>query len=313
MTRRPTKGFSLLELVLALGLATLVLALVGMATYSHLLQLTASRGEVEQAQLARGILAIIAADLRSATAGVEQDMAPLMGLATEQSQFDVDSVDQTAAGAGSKSDSEGASGSGEPASTSPTTTPTVTDPAKQFVGLTGGASAIEIDTVRPAMELAAVSADAASTSPPVARFASSLARVRYAVGPLGLVRSVAPVAKARWVVEQGLAPAFSANDPGTQTIDPTAVPWAAEVRALAFRYTDGEQLYPVWDPVERGALPRAVEVTIEVASGAAAEGTPPPGRIYRQWVALPAARELSDETAETDEAATDETAAGGST
>jgi hypothetical protein len=139
-----------------------------------------------------------------------------------------------------------------------------------------------------------------------------LTRIRYTVGATGLTRQQTPVAAARWRVEQGLVPAFNATDGGSQMTEETTVPWAAEVRAIAFRYTDGEQIYPVWDPAERGALPRAVEVTIEIASATsgsdgtasnatASDQTAQQGRVYRQWVAIPASRELSEEGAAADD------------
>jgi hypothetical protein len=59
-------AFTLLEVILALGLSTLVLMLLGMAINLHLRLLDSGRTKVEEAQLARAILRIIAQDLRSA-------------------------------------------------------------------------------------------------------------------------------------------------------------------------------------------------------------------------------------------------------
>ncbi|MGL4514255.1 MAG: hypothetical protein ACRCT8_14295 [Lacipirellulaceae bacterium] len=302
-----------MELVLALGLAAVVLGLVGLVVQSHLGQLTASRDEVERARLAQAILARVASDLRAATAGAEQDMGPLLSLATQQSQFNVDAVDQAAGAAGTSGSAGDSSAGGAGSAADPAATATPVEESDRFVGITGAASAIEVDLVRPVMALVASSADAASTAPPIGRLSSSLVRVRYAMGPSGLVRSESSVAASRWKVEQGVAVEFTAVEGAVPTADEAAVPWAAEVRRVAFQYSDGDQLYPMWDPAEREALPRAVEVLVEIAE-AAPVGSPAdaaPTRVYRRWVAIPAAAELVPED-EQEESATDATT-GGST
>ncbi len=59
-------GFTLLEVILALALTALVLVILGMAVDFHLRALDNGRSHVEEAQLARAVLQLIADDLRSA-------------------------------------------------------------------------------------------------------------------------------------------------------------------------------------------------------------------------------------------------------
>ncbi len=60
------RGFTLLEVVLALGLAVVVLGLVGMGIHVQLAVAAKSRDQVEEAQLARVLLQRVADDLRNA-------------------------------------------------------------------------------------------------------------------------------------------------------------------------------------------------------------------------------------------------------
>jgi hypothetical protein len=63
---RKKQAFTLLEVILALGLTVLVMIALGMAVNLHLRLLDSGRTKIEEAQLARNILRIIAQDLRSA-------------------------------------------------------------------------------------------------------------------------------------------------------------------------------------------------------------------------------------------------------
>ncbi len=60
-------GFTLFELILAIALSAVLLALVGTAITLYLTRIDAGNSRVEEAQLARSILAKIAEDIRGAT------------------------------------------------------------------------------------------------------------------------------------------------------------------------------------------------------------------------------------------------------
>lgn len=99
------RGYTLLEVILALALAVMVMALVAMGIDIHTSVVTSGRRQVEQAQLARSILNQIADDLRNVVSFQPQDFSSV------QSLIQVDNSDP-AAGSGSGSGSGSASGSG---------------------------------------------------------------------------------------------------------------------------------------------------------------------------------------------------------
>lgn len=75
------RGFTLLELLLALALAALVFMAIAMAIDLHLRSIDVGRTETEEAQLARAILRRMADDLRSAVQYQVIDFSSLQSLA----------------------------------------------------------------------------------------------------------------------------------------------------------------------------------------------------------------------------------------
>jgi prepilin-type N-terminal cleavage/methylation domain-containing protein len=107
----PTRrGFTLFELILAIALSAVLLALIGMAINLYLTRVATSRDRVEEAQLARSILAMIADDLRATAIYHSQDVSGVAQLMAESAAFDVDSID--AARSGSTTAPGGTSGAG---------------------------------------------------------------------------------------------------------------------------------------------------------------------------------------------------------
>lgn len=264
-TPRCRGAFSLLELLLAVALSIALAALLGFAIDLHLVRLDASRSTVSQAQLARTVLARIAADLRAATTAPTQDVSEAMAAAEAAARFNVDEVDET---------------------TPPETAePSVASEAERPPGLYGAIESLAIDV--PHVWQAVTTTDLGAT--PTARLDAGWSRVTYAMsadpGTPGLVRTETPRDMQRWLDEQGQAP-------------PAPSPLAPEVTALRFRYFDGAELVEVWDTTEAESLPLAVEVQIEVlpadeidAPHASAERKR--NKVYRRFVRLPAA---ADET-----------------
>jgi hypothetical protein len=91
--RAKRTGFTLFELVLAIALSVALVALIGTAIDLYLTQIDASRTHVEEAQLARSILSMIADDIRAATIYQPQDTSAISQLLASTSSFDVDSID----------------------------------------------------------------------------------------------------------------------------------------------------------------------------------------------------------------------------
>ena len=105
-------GFTLVELILAIALSVTLLALIGTAINLYLVRVDAGRSRVEEAQLARSILAMIADDLRATAIYKPQDTSTVASLvAASAAAFDVDSIDNPT-GAG------GLGGTGAPGGTS---------------------------------------------------------------------------------------------------------------------------------------------------------------------------------------------------
>jgi uncharacterized membrane protein YgcG len=112
--KRSRTAFTLFELILAIALAAALLAVIGTALNLYLVRVEASRTRVEEAQLARSILNIIASDIRSAAVYQPQDMSAIERMMANGTQFDVDSIDDERSG---DSDEDEGGGSGTSSST----------------------------------------------------------------------------------------------------------------------------------------------------------------------------------------------------
>ena len=249
-------GFSLLELVLAIGLSIALVTLLGAAINLHLVRLDSSATTIQQAQLARAVLDRIADDLRAATMAPTQDVSELLSAAEQAAQFNVDEVDSEA------EDVEGA---------------VEQDPPP---GINGLPDTVQIDRRRLRQSLSLL----AESTTPVAWADAGWSQVTYgmsvnAAAP-GLVRAEVDRDHAQWRLEQGQAA-------------PAADPIAGEVLAVRFAYFDGNDFLKQWDMSEQQALPLAVEVTIEVIpadeSDAATSVARRTARTYRRFVRIAAA------------------------
>lgn len=107
-------AFTLFEMILAIALSVALVSLIGTAINLYLTRVDRSRTQVEEAQLARALLAKIADDLRAATIYQPQDVSTLAQLVASGTPFDVDSIDQPSGsgGGGAGGASTGASGTG---------------------------------------------------------------------------------------------------------------------------------------------------------------------------------------------------------
>jgi type II secretory pathway pseudopilin PulG len=106
MTRR--SGFTLFELILAIGLSAALLALIGTAINLYLSRVDASRSRVEEAQLARTVLAMIADDIRGASVYQPQDTSAIAQIMAKTQLYNVDDIDKQKATASSNSALSGA-------------------------------------------------------------------------------------------------------------------------------------------------------------------------------------------------------------
>jgi type II secretory pathway pseudopilin PulG len=91
----PRPAFTLFELIVAIALSATLLVLIGTAINLYLLRVDASRNEVEQSQLARNVLAMIAADIRATSVYQTQDISAIAQLAAATAAVDVDTIDKS--------------------------------------------------------------------------------------------------------------------------------------------------------------------------------------------------------------------------
>jgi prepilin-type N-terminal cleavage/methylation domain-containing protein len=96
--RNDSSGFTLFEVILAIALAAVLLTLIGTAINLYLVQVDAGRTRVEEAQLARSILSMIADDIRATTVYKPQDTSAIAQLMAKTKAFDPDSIDQPSSG-----------------------------------------------------------------------------------------------------------------------------------------------------------------------------------------------------------------------
>lgn len=251
-------GFSLIEVVLAIGLSTVLLALLASAINLFLLRVDASGEGVRQAQLARSVLRLVANDLRAAATPYEQDASAAISLAQTQSTFDVDELDDI-----------GQSEAVVPEST------------RRVMGLYGDSVSLSLDVnrARPIDPLIEFGSGETQASPEVL---SGVTTVRYFVTSEGLTRQEARRDIDVYEYDQG----------GSPTLEASSRVIAPEVAAIQFTYSDGEQTLSAWNSEEQeGALPVAVEVVITFRSPAtngeenSAEQLTP----HRMVIALPSA------------------------
>jgi hypothetical protein len=110
MKRR--EAFTLFELILAIALAAVLLTLIGTAINLYLVRVDAGRARVEEAQLARNVLTMIANDVRATTIYQPQDTSAIAELMAKTATYDVDDIDKARATTGGNTGASGTTGTG---------------------------------------------------------------------------------------------------------------------------------------------------------------------------------------------------------
>lgn len=233
------RGFTLLEVMLALGLTSLILVALGMTIDFHLRVLDAGRMHIEEAQLARVLLRRIADDLRATI--------PY-------------SAESSASGSGTMEDTEEAD-----SSTSSQTTP----------GIYGDASSIQMELSRlpqPSQLLAQCTIGSESVQ------ASGLSGVKtvtyYVAGAEGAASTTGIQNAADSSGQQGLmrleqdraVASYQAEYGGVDNSALQGVLLAPEVVGVEFSYYDESQSQWVetWDTAQNGSLPTAVKIVLSI-------------------------------------------------
>ncbi|MBM4002218.1 MAG: hypothetical protein FJ295_02885 [Planctomycetes bacterium] len=307
-------GMSLLELLLALALTVVLMAAISLAIHINLKGLDARRAELEESQLARAVLRMIADDLRGSV---------------QYEVVDFSSVEQMASGmtgnAGALMEAVGGlAGAGSTSASSNSLTSGPTENTQNIAesqappdtpGLYGNESEIQIDVSR----LPRVDEYSEFTTPEGAiKMPSDLKTVAYYVRQysldgvsspqddvtpglnnqgVGLVRRELPRAISQYAIANGTSDFLLQ---GGDLIAP-------EVVGMTFRYFSGEEWLSQWDSQQMQGLPIAVEIVLMVrsahaektaarASGGLLEstagttGTLAAPLVYRLVVRIPAAQ-----------------------
>jgi type II secretory pathway pseudopilin PulG len=307
MTMTARRGITLLELILALALSVIVLAAIGWAIRLHMLSLDSRRAEIEQAQLARAVLKIIADDLRSTVAYNTVDLAEAARLSAGGSVPGLSDEEGEGGegGDGGEGDGEGMpddDSEGEDAQQEQDIASDLTPAA--IPGIYGNQYQLQIDVSRlpriedfdPAMrDPAGGLNDLPSEVKSVAYYLqpnfgqaqteeATLSRDGFGLSAdLAAAQSPAAGASAamqgwgRGLVRRALdraATQWALDNGDMARLDRTGQMMALEIVSIEFRYFDGQTWQMSWDTQENGGLPVAVAVAIAISTSD--EAAPPP-------------------------------------
>jgi len=294
-------------------LTAVVVALLGMAIDFHLGRVHVHRTNVEEAQLARAVLRLMADDLRGTIREMPVDFSAVEQLAADSLSADPDALDDLV-GEETVDEAEAELTTGISQSVEPPPVPglygnrhelsvdvsRLPRPDQYTAVYAVGAEALRFDLPGDVKTVAYYLADDDATS--TARTTSPATSVGQGRGR-GLVRRSLDRAVTLWAVENG----------NLDALDRNAELIAPEVTGLEFRYFDGAEWHEEWNSDENNGLPVAVEMAIaieparkdrrrRISSSAALDSsrTESGDIIYRLLVSLP----LAEPTAEEDAAST---------
>jgi prepilin-type N-terminal cleavage/methylation domain-containing protein len=302
------RGFTLLEVILALSLTVVVMSAVGTAIHLHLRSLDVSRVGIERDQLARTIMRRIADDIRGAVRYEPFDGAGMEAIGKGANDAMSALMGEVGRAEGENGESGGASGSGVSRQSSgrgrATSNTTASAAAKSnrsegeseddsatteapapVPGVYGNELQLQLDIGRIPRPDEFASAGMAGYTP-----ASDVRTVSYyvtvpgatAAPEGGLLRSEMNRAEAMYLWDQG--------DPSQ--LEERADLLAAEVAGIRFAYFDGTDFYPEWDTAAMGGLPIAVEIELTLMDPVTKQpvgvsGMVETDSVYRMLVHLP--------------------------
>lgn len=262
-------GFTLLEVIVSLGLVTILLVALGAAVDFHYRVVRAARDQIEEAQLARSLLNKIAQDIRGAVAYDPVNFEELIpGLVTQAGGSDLDftaasvGIDTSLLMGAEQTDTSLLSGNW-----------TETTLPRPVPGLYGGSDWIEVDVSRLprpdqlqseyVFSADGVLVDRLSDVKTVAYFVLSPEEtINYSFasrpGIVGFEQQGGLVRR-----ELDRAVTYYASTTGElDSVNQELEPIAPEVELMEFAYFDGSDWYDSWDSAEQGSLPKAVEIRL---------------------------------------------------
>ena len=250
-------GFTLLEVLAALALSTVLIA----AVYSGLdlcyRYSSAGREEVERAQIARAVLRQMERDLRGVVYHAPAEDSSSSSSSSTTSSTTGSSTTGTTGTSGSSSSSSTGS------STSTTTTTTTEDAAvSSGSGLFGNSNTLMLHVSHPTRDLAFGSLDAVHAQ----SRGSDLMTVAYFVGGsgTGALQNLVKTPGLLRMQGERLAMSLADQQSNLNALAGQSESLATEVLAVQFRYFDGFDWRNDWDSTLFGGVPKAVEITIEL-------------------------------------------------
>ncbi|MGQ9563447.1 MAG: prepilin-type N-terminal cleavage/methylation domain-containing protein [Thermogutta sp.] len=269
-----TRGLTLLEVLLSLGLIAILLTALGTAVDFHYRVVQSARRQVEEAQLARALLERIAQDIRGAVPYDPVNFEELIpGLVTQSGSGSLSSLAEEAGidpgllfDSSSEMDLSGMAGDWASA-TLPRSVP----------GLYGGPDWIEVDVSRlPRVDQLqseytlssdGLLLDRVSDVKTVAYFVLSPEEtINYSfVSVPGVVGFDQQGGLVRRELDRAVT-AYAATTGELESVDQQLQPIASEVAAIEFAYFDGSSWCDSWDSDAEGSLPKAVEIRLYVRS-----------------------------------------------
>ncbi|MFP6669028.1 MAG: hypothetical protein VB876_17075 [Pirellulales bacterium] len=310
--RTSRAALTLLEVILAIALTSIVMLLVSMAIDFQLRATERRRADAEQAQIVRAVLQQMSTDLRGSLYAKTTDFSGVADLPAAQ-LGDLNSELTGEAGA------EGAAAIDEAADEAADIASSIT--SSELPGLFGNRYELvfDISHLPNRYELARIAAAGESAGPSgdvksVAYYLAALQQPgvysdqaggtapfnpENELAQIGLVRRVIDRAAVRWAAGRGEADFLLDN---AELIAP-------EVRALEFRYFDGVEWLEQWNSDDLLGLPVAVEIIIAFAPTDEyrenlsmselrrdiAPGQYDPDSIFRTVVRLPTGQPLDEE------------------
>ncbi len=280
MPRRQRAGFTLVEVILAVGLSALLVLTIASAVDLYRRMTTAATDDISETRLVRAVFQKFEVDLRDVV-----PPQPIAAVATSTSG-------SSSSGSGSSSGGSGSGSSGSSSSSSSSSSSQSaqgTDPlqyvySRSVFGLYGDASSLVLNTLTPhplpvaaQQQTGAQSASETSSTAPsqlvgvhgdmkvVAYFV--LGGPQSPILPAGGSGQMTPEGKeitaglARLEGERTIV-GYSIESGSTKSL--AARVFAPEVESIAFRYFDGTNWQTSWSGATLQSLPQAVEITISV-------------------------------------------------
>jgi len=260
---QPRSGYTLMELLLALGLSVVVIAAIGIAIQIYMISLTNQQAMIERKQIVRSIFAMIGNDLR---AGVQYKASDYSGLDTLLQTQITNMASQIPLGE-------------EEEEAAPEVPMILVEEEVAFrPTLLGSQTAVMIDISRlPRLDQynpLVAAADLETQTP------SDVKSLAYFVSldkggiedQLDFAETRAPGGLYRREIDRAVADYMGNYDLMSEADKYTRLV-AHEVAQIAFRYFDGEEWQTEWDSAEAGGFPSAIEIMLVIDTERSAESS----------------------------------------